>query len=97
MRELFQRFPDVKIILSATIRNEDTFNAFLQGCGMTIHCLFPHRMLTCPEERSLFKVDDLSIAACVLENQTGFFHSVQVPIRILHISGPRKADDLFAI
>lgn len=39
MRDLFEIWPKVQIIISATIRNEDTFAAFEYACGEEIWLL----------------------------------------------------------
>lgn len=43
MRDMFEAWPHVQIIISATIRNTDTFAAFEYACGksegvMTVFC-----------------------------------------------------------
>ena len=36
MRDMFEVWPQVQIIISATIRNEETFAAFEYACGKPI-------------------------------------------------------------
>ncbi len=62
-------YPDVDIIISTVIRNEDTYASFVSICA-----------------DSGFKVTILSFACPPLEQQTGFFHKLSPPIRIVRLS-----------
>ena len=34
IRELFELYPKLKVLISAAVRNEETLNCFLEACGM---------------------------------------------------------------
>ncbi len=38
IRDLFELYPGIKFLISATVRNEETIVGFLRACGMS-HCL----------------------------------------------------------
>ncbi|GAM43494.1 hypothetical protein TCE0_050r18352 [Talaromyces pinophilus] len=60
---LFSSHGVKQFVIAATIRNEDTFGAFLDAC----------------QDRH-FVMEKSSFESPAFENQTGFFHSTQVPI-----------------
>ena len=33
IRDLFELYPKTEVVISATVRNEDTLDAFLKACG----------------------------------------------------------------
>uniref|UniRef100_A0A093VRV0 Protein-lysine N-methyltransferase EFM3 n=1 Tax=Talaromyces marneffei PM1 TaxID=1077442 RepID=A0A093VRV0_TALMA len=66
---LFSSHGVKQFVIAATIRNEETFGAFLDAC-----------------RDSHFVMEKSSFESQAFENQTGFFHSTQVPIWIYIIS-----------
>ncbi|EYE94927.1 protein-lysine N-methyltransferase [Aspergillus ruber CBS 135680] len=65
---LFERYNLQQFIISATLRNEETFQAFLDAC-----------------QTNNFKVDRIPFESPPEDQQTGFFHSTSIPIKMFSI------------
>ena len=64
MRDLFELYPKAEILISATVRNEDTLGAFLKACGLyVIMCI--RYMLTVGGRSKCFY--DECLGRCVAE------------------------------
>ncbi|CAG7917349.1 unnamed protein product [Penicillium olsonii] len=85
--DLFDNYGVKQFIIAATLRNEDTFRTFLNGCGELISRReeILSNMLTMSETNK-FTVETLSFESTPSEDQTGFFHSTSIPIRTYRIS-----------
>ncbi|OOQ87526.1 hypothetical protein PEBR_15402 [Penicillium brasilianum] len=69
VRDLFDNYHVKQFIVSVILRNEKTFQTFLDGC-----------------EKYAFRVEALPFESTPSEEQTGFFHSTNIPLKIYQIS-----------
>ena len=87
-------------MIAATIRNVDTFSAFVQACGAlrdgSTQKQDTANHVTDPEKSGISLVDvDYPIQPA--EYQDGPFYAAVTPIRIVKITSTRPAEDPFAI
>ncbi|KNG90303.1 hypothetical protein ANOM_001821 [Aspergillus nomiae NRRL 13137] len=69
LHDLFDNYQAQEFILSATLRNQKTFQAFLDAC-----------------DNNRFKAVCLPYESPQTENQTGFFHETEIPIRTYRVT-----------
>ena len=86
LQELFEKYQGIIAILSATVRNEKTFQAFKIACSAYHRS---HPMKTCSHLRSDAKAFHLNTITMTPDTsstpQTGFFHSTAIPITIFTV------------
>jgi len=70
LQDLFGNYGIKDFLLSATLRNPDTFKAFLQAC----------------ETEGNFVTHQIGFESPPPESQRGFFHRIDVPIRTYKIT-----------
>ena len=95
MRQLFELYRHCEIIISATVRNANTLETFLDACSK----LPPTRVDQSPNLRegdSKFDCRLIEFDAPGKEDQIGFFHSTTVPIRLYSIKSTMDCPDPFA-
>lgn len=98
MRDMFEAWPHVQIIISATIRNTDTFAAFEYACGkFQSMVMVPFYRLTFDEAHNEFKVHEVDYPLIPMEQQTSLFHSTTVPIKIFSITAPDTQKDPYQV
>jgi hypothetical protein len=98
MRDMFEAWPHVQIIISATIRNSDTFAAFEYACGMSSSTvMLSSWRLTFDKAHNEFKVHEVDYPLIPMEQQTSLFHSTMVPIKIFSITAPEIQKDPYAV
>ena len=90
MHELFHLYPEIKMLLSSTRRNEDTFANFIGACRRSLGT--SHVLAVLTEEGSHgFAITYLDVPPVERCHQKGFFHDIAVPIVVLLIIGPNEA------
>ncbi|TPR05165.1 hypothetical protein CAN33_0033370 [Aspergillus niger] len=80
VKSLFEKYAVKEFLISATLRNERTFGAFLNACGAFVPSRFSNT------EESALKVERVPFESPAEEVQTGFFHSTVIPIRTYKIT-----------
>lgn len=97
VRDLFDNYGVSVFIISATVRNEDTFATFLDVCGMIITTPLLNSGRDASTrlwgDRANVHLEANSLNACLLdfhspdpESQDGFFHKIDIPIRTYRIT-----------
>lgn len=90
---LFESFPAVKVYLSATVRNADTFSAFKRACGKLVtQVSFRLITHTTPPDSASLELVQIPFDAPVIELQKGFFHAVDPPIHIFLIRQSTRSE-----
>lgn len=87
VRDLFENYGVKEFIIAATLRNEDTFNTFLNGCGKSMISSenWERLGINLKTETNTFKVERMPFESTSSDEQTGFFHSTSIPIRTYRI------------
>ncbi|KAK1150005.1 hypothetical protein N8T08_003563 [Aspergillus melleus] len=91
VHDLFQNYGIKVFVIAATLRNQETFGTFLRACGMIS---FPSTFSSCVAskltymgvEDNSFIAEQVSFESPSKEEQTGFFHSTDVPIQMYRIT-----------
>ena len=98
MRDLFELYPSVQILISATVRNEDTLSVFLKACGRKNPdvCPYPKIVLRGADAND-FDVKKLQYPIPEVEDQIGFFVQNAIPIELCKITNASSFTDAFAI
>jgi len=90
-------------LISATVRNENTLEAFVNACGKSsalqnqiaiIYRLCQELTHGHVSETKKFYMQDVDFHTPPMDQQTGFFHPMTTKIRILCITRPRAAKEL---
>jgi hypothetical protein len=98
LREVFDIRPTVEVLIAAAVRNEQTFEAFVNVCSGSLPSV-RHRVpsfSTCAPAycyligRYEFGLEDNDLEILPMELQDGPFYSAAAPIRILTITGPQE-------
>ena len=101
LRDLFNRYPGVKALISATVRNEQTLKVFTKACGLSTEHPPPFffvmfsRLTTADINK--FNLDRLVVPLPNREEQLGFFFPTSTPIHVYSITGSGDTIDPFAI
>ena len=97
IRDLFELYPQAIVLISATVRNQDTMAVFLGACGIA-HPSFKPRVSSL---RSVgmngFDIEHLDFPVPKREDQIGFFIPTSTPIKIFLITNSRGSTDAFAL
>ncbi len=97
IRDLFELYPKIRILISATVRNEDTLACFVRACGkISISDASLHIPLTAQETNN-FEMQRLYFPQMSIKEQTGFFLRASAPIEMYMITNTGKAKDAFAV
>lgn len=97
IRDLFELYPKIGLLISATIRNEDALACFVGACGkISISDPSLHLLLTAQETNN-FEMQRLYFPQMSIKEQTGFFFRASAPIEMYMITNTEKAKDAFAV
>ena len=79
---LLEDNPSITILISATIRNEQTFADFTSACRRS-NRLGLAELITA--ELARLSARDIGFSPCAEDEQTGPFYSLESPMRIIRI------------
>jgi hypothetical protein len=101
MREFFDLNAALQILVAATIRNEKTFETFLNACSGSPHkYIILRRLLSdadfCGVGRNRFTLQQIDFAPLPESLQDGPFYPTATPIQIWRITRAHTAQDPFA-
>ena len=96
MRDIFKLHPSIKILIAATVRNQETIECFLQACSESLHTGVPLYIEAMLDENA-FDLEDLQIPVPEYLEQTGFFLVNEPNVRIFEIARSSPAKDAFAV
>ena len=86
--------PDAKALISATLRNEKTLDAFMNACSKSLHSLMFQKRTSFENlsDVSGLRAQRLQVPLPREDSQTGFFFSTTTPILVFLIT--RYMDDI---
>ena len=98
MRDLFE-LGKIKFLISATVRNEQTLDAFIIACGEWRGFIYSVYDLSSDQaaEKNSFTVEQLNISMPKRENQMGFFFPTTTAIKIFLVTNEGPVQDPFAV
>lgn len=98
LHDLFARYHDAKALISATLRNEKTLNAFMDACGESLQWSMSHaddKLI--PAAADGLHTERLQIPLAKEETQLGFFIPTSSPILVFLITRSGTKSDIAAI
>lgn len=103
MSEFFALNPALEVLVSATIRNEQTFETFLNACCGSFsslklrHYAIDGLLLTCGVARNDFTFVQVDFPAIPEHAQLGPFYPTSTPIQIWRVTKTKTSGDPFAL
>lgn len=99
LRDLFDHYPYIKALISATVRNEQTLEVFTKACSMFAK---PYPLSLVGLQLTIVGVNEFNFSRLDVplpkrEDQYGFFFSTRTPIHIFLITRSEDMKDPFAI
>lgn len=100
MKDIFELYHNIQILISATVRNVQTLNVFTSGCGelreiaCSIHEFSNSNQIV---EINGFTLEQLRVPMPEKGNQTGFFVPTTTAIEIFSITKIEPIKDPFAL
>lgn len=103
--EFFYLNPALEALISATIRNEETFETFLNACSGSLHVLFSWpcydigRVVAdfCGVGRNRFSFEQVDCPPVPEHQQKGPFYPTSTPIQLWRVTRGRYMDDAFSV
>ena len=97
IRQLFELYPRIEVLISATVRNEETLKRFTEGCSKSIPAIPVTPASSSSVGSNRFELTLIEFDCPPSVSQIGFFHPTRTPIRIYSITMHISVKDPFAV